>query len=202
MAQPSQPSTAALSAYIILPISLPPLPAFPKPATHYLYLRPDTPRTPTADTPRSVFASNVPVDACEQSFRTLFKQIGGRIERVQFEDDEERARRRGSGILVKGEKIVDTDAALAVGKKRKRISQEDDDGDLQDLLRLPETWETRARKSGSNAVIVFVDKATADAVLKECKKLAKKGPAAAKGLVWRPVGDWGEKRKCSTLIAN
>ena len=119
------------------------------------------------------------------------------MERVRFEDDDEQARRRGSGMLVKGEKIVDADAgnSMVTGKKRKRRTVEDGEEELRDLLRLPETWEAKVRRSGSSAVVVFVDKATADAVLKECKRLAKKGPAAAKDVVWRPVGNWGEKRK-------
>jgi ribosomal RNA-processing protein 7 len=194
-------SSPSLAAYTILAVSLPPLPAFSNPATHYLYLRKDAPRVPTPDTPRSVFVANVPIDACERSVRALFKQVGtgAMVERVHFEDDSRQ--RVAQEMLVKGALVEGGQDALraaggkvdGVTKKRKRKTQQEEGKEMEDLLQLPETWEARVRKSGSSAVVVFVDKASADMVLRECKNLAKKGNAAA-DIVWRAAGEWGEKR--------
>jgi ribosomal RNA-processing protein 7 len=162
-----------LASFTILPINLPPLPSYPTPAVHYLYLRPDAPPTPTVNTPRSLFLSNIPVDASENSLRAFFKQVGGaRVERVEFEGDADRE----SEVLVKGERWS--------GHKRKRNETEE-----FEIEGLPTTWDVKARKSGSSAVVVFVDKATAEAVLKECKRMRKKKETVE----WRSTEEWGEK---------
>src|SRR5699024_6384979 len=54
-----------IAGYTVLPVQLPPTPAFPKPATHYLYLRPHEPRIPDPDSPRSLFIVNTPIDTTE-----------------------------------------------------------------------------------------------------------------------------------------
>src|SRR6266480_1801566 len=88
------PQTVA--GLLVLPLSLHPQKALlPNPTatqTHYLYLRPDAPKIPNPDTPRSLFVANVPIDADEVSFRSLFKELCGSIvERVEFEADEGRS---------------------------------------------------------------------------------------------------------------
>src|SRR5215469_6321784 len=85
--KPKIPQTIA--GLLVLPLSLPPQKVLPNSTatqTHYLYLRPDAPKTPNPDTPRSLFLANVPVDADESSLRSLFKELCGSIvERVEFE---------------------------------------------------------------------------------------------------------------------
>lgn len=128
--------------------------------------------------------NNVPIDSSEDNLRSLFKQIGGaRVERVEFEDDDEPI---GHGMLVKGEKWGEE---AAKGKKRKR--RHEGDREIGEVHRLPDVWATKIHKSGSSAVVVFVDRATRDAVVKECGRLAKKKEAVE----WRgSTEDLGLKR--------
>jgi ribosomal RNA-processing protein 7 len=179
--------TSHHSSFITIPISLPPVPSFPRPATHYLYIRGDAPKIPTPDTPRSLFLSNVPVDASETALRALFKQLDGAlVERVEFEDDP--PRKGSQAILVKGQSWDDgaVQEKKLSGKKRKRAEVEEN---LAEEYALPPTWSLGTKKSGSSAVIVFVDKTTADAVLKECRRLVKKG----RKLEWVQTEELGVK---------
>jgi ribosomal RNA-processing protein 7 len=179
----------AYSTFIALPLSLPPTPSSPTPATHYIYLRSDSPKNPTPDTPRSVFVSNVPVDSSEASFRALFKQVNGAlVDRVEFDDDAHRT--HGQRLLVKGQSWGDegVQEKRQTGRKRKR-KMEEEESSLADEYALPGTWGLRTRKSGSSAVVVFVDKPTADSVLKECRRLVKKHLK----LEWRPAEVLGIK---------
>lgn len=74
---------------------------------HYLYFQPHSPRLPHPDTPRSLYAVNIPIDATEAGIRALFaEQLGGwRVERVRFEDEDE----DGDDGLG-GDKDIDTDS--------------------------------------------------------------------------------------------
>jgi ribosomal RNA-processing protein 7 len=171
----------SLSSYTILAAALPTVASFPIPCTHYMYLRKDSPTVPSPDTPRSIFVANIPIDATEDSLRAFFKQIvSARVERVDFEEDLAKAQIREQGILVKG-KRWDEKATRQSGNKRKRDEDEEEAGVL------PSTWSVKTRKSGENAVVVFVDKATADAVVKECRALVKKN----KTVPWTPVEELG-----------
>ncbi|KAK5256237.1 hypothetical protein LTR16_003724, partial [Cryomyces antarcticus] len=73
--------------YTVLPLAVPPLPTYPKQTIHYLYLRQHNPKVADADTPRSLFLVNVPIDTTEAHIRSLFAdQLGGaRVEYAEFE---------------------------------------------------------------------------------------------------------------------
>jgi ribosomal RNA-processing protein 7 len=183
-------ASSSLSSYTILQVSFPPQPAYPKSATHYIYLRPDAPKAPSPDTPRSLFLANIPIDSSEESLRALFKQIGGAlVDRVEFEEDEGKS----STVLVKGQKWGKEQAAQSSNRKRKRDEGLDED---KEKLALPATWEFKLRRSGSSAVVVFVDRATAEAVLKECVRMAKR----KEKVEWRSTEELGEKRKADGIL--
>ncbi|KAI7199184.1 hypothetical protein KC352_g20070, partial [Hortaea werneckii] len=109
---PSKPPHAATAVheFTALPLTLPPVPSYPKKTTHYLYLRANNPKLPTEDTPREAFLVNLPIDATEPHIRALFaEQLGGsRIERIDFE-----GHRTGKGITAPV-------TSVKQGKKRKR----------------------------------------------------------------------------------
>jgi ribosomal RNA-processing protein 7 len=191
------------STYVVLPLSLPPQRAFPRPATHYLYLRRDAPpQTSPANAPRhddddedalgktededgvtrrrSLFAANVPVDASEAALRALFARLdpAARVERVEFE----------------GERRPPSASALdhgRGGKKRRRPhdeEEEEEDGDEGGLDLLPSTWSFRAKKPGGAAVLVFVDAAAAAAGLRAAKRRARAG-SGTPAVEWRGTDD-------------
>ena len=155
-----------VAGYNVLPLSLPPLPSFPKPATHYLYLAPHKPKIPTPTASRSLFLVNVPFDATEPHIKYLLSaQIGlpaGRIEDVQFANQR---RKGGNGEEAKPKQDKK-------GKKRKRGS---DGTDLEDVegSALPSTWDRDLQYNGLTAVVLFVDRASMDAALKAVKALRK-----------------------------
>ncbi|KAL1640892.1 hypothetical protein SLS58_006508 [Diplodia intermedia] len=155
------PSRAPVKAgdYTVLPLTVPGIPSFPQQTTHYLYIRPHAPRVPDENTSRSLYANNLPIDANESSLRTLFaKQLGGaRIERVEIDGARPKKSTRGTAISAKA------------GKKRKR-GAESGFGDIG----LPDTWDAEVLSSGSGAVLVFVDKASAELAMKEITRVAKK----------------------------
>jgi ribosomal RNA-processing protein 7 len=170
----------SLSSFTILTLSLPSSPAFPASAKHYLYIRADSPKHPTDNTPRSIFVANIPVDASESSIRTLFKQINGaRVAEVVFEHNV-----KDSGPTVQG----DTWGIDTAGKK-KRKRQEIEAASLEDDYALPSTWALKLKKSGSSATVVFVDRSTAESVLKEARRMAKKGEK----LHWKTEEPLGEE---------
>ncbi|KAL4792731.1 ribosomal RNA-processing protein 7-domain-containing protein [Aspergillus venezuelensis] len=157
-----------IAGYTALPLALPSTPSFPVPATHYLYLRSHEPRIPDPDTPRSLFLVNTPIDTTEAHIRHLFgTQLGaGRVERVEFEAARTEKKGTSAHALVQGTNV-------AKGKKRKRVTADELEGRL-DSVSLPETWERSLQRSGSHAVVVFVDKASMEASLKAAKKASKK----------------------------
>ena len=169
---PSKPPHAATAVheFTALPLTLPPVPSFPKKTTHYLYLRANNPKLPTEDTPREVFLVNLPIDATEPHIRALFaEQLGGsRIERIDFE-----GARKGKGITAPV-------TSVKQGKKRKR-SEATSTGDgavtgtEEEVGKLPQLWDRELHRSGSTAIVTFVDKASADLALKESRKAAKTG---------------------------
>ncbi|RPA76613.1 hypothetical protein BJ508DRAFT_417525 [Ascobolus immersus RN42] len=67
--QPPSALPALPSNYIALPISYPPTASFPESTTHVLYLRPHTPVITTSDTPKSIFAANLPPDTTTEILR-------------------------------------------------------------------------------------------------------------------------------------
>ena len=178
---PSNSVPQQISDYHVLPIALPPLVAYPTPATHYLYLRTHEPKLPTPSTPRSLFLVNLPTDASEAHIKHLFSsQLGlpsGRIEIVQFEGSKSKA------LTPLGERApVATEDANSAKKKGKKRKRGDEGGVALDLecARLPDTWDRGLHRSGSTAVVVFVDRASTDALLKAVKRATKEGT----NLVW------------------
>lgn len=165
-----------ISGYFVLPLSLPPLPAFPTAATHFLYLKKHQPKIPTATSSRSLFVANVPFDATEISFKRLFStQLdlpNGRIENVEFEDEKRKAQDQN------GPHSQELTAEKS-GKKRKRPRGNDYLKDMGDA-KLPSTWDRELREVGRSAVVLFVDQVSVDAVIRAIKKTRKE----KKNIVW------------------
>nr|POE52314.1 ribosomal rna-processing protein 7 [Quercus suber] len=164
---------ASVNNFLVLSVSIPPAPSFPRKTTHYLYIRANAPRVPSEDTPREIFLVNVPIDATEIHIRSLFAdQLGGaRVESVAFEGT-----RVGKGITAP--------VAPAHGKKRKRGDSDEDALNLEETAQavgqLPEIWDRELHGSGSTAVVTFVDKASADSALQQVKRTIKSG----RDVVW------------------
>lgn len=158
----------AIAGYQVLPLSLPPLPCLRQPANHYLYLVPHEPKIPTASAVRSLFAVNVPFDATAAHIKNLFSiQLGlshGRIEDVQFASEKRH-------VLI-DEHPAPTVALNQRSKKRKRLPAV---GPIEDLegAGLPRSWDRELQLNGGTAVIVFVDRASADAALRAVRKAQK-----------------------------
>jgi ribosomal RNA-processing protein 7 len=192
---------AKVQDFTILPLTLPPQPSYQKPATHYLYLRPDAAQPgsePNPDTSCSVFVANIPIISTEQNFRVLFKRLCGAIvSRVDFEGEQ----RRPGLVALSGEAIVQGTSVnvpieVTRGKKRKRGGDEVVKKALEEM-ELPRIWGGDVWRSGSCATVCFVDQASRDLVLRECRKVAKKGGAVE----WRADSEdeLGEKRRLSCI---
>ena len=157
--------------FVVLPLQFPATKAYPKEATHYLYLRQNAPRIPTPSTPRELFLVNVPIDATVKDTRLLFAEQlgGGRVEDVEFEDA---AVGKGKG---KGIKAAIVRGKGKRGKKRKRgVENAEEDGG-EEVGLLPETWDREVQRSGGTAVVRFVDQTSAGLALKEARKAVKTG---------------------------
>lgn len=153
-ALPEPPSK--INDYLVFPIQIP-SGNVALPATHYLYLRRHQPKLPTADDARSLFAVNVPIDTTEWHLRNLFSNIGGgRLERVIFE---------GEG----GKQLAP--AAGLDSRKRKRSDKNDAAMEAAEV----KTWDRDLRRSGTTAVLVFVDKISSDMSLKAAANVCKSG---------------------------
>lgn len=147
--------------FLVLPIHFAASQSYPKETTHHLYLRANTPKLPTENTPRELFAVNVPVDATEKHIRSLFaNQLGGvRVESVAFE-----GARVGKGISAPV-------APVQQNKKRKR--GDDENATAEEVGLLPEIWDRELHRSGGTAIVTFVDRASAELALKEVKRAVK-----------------------------
>jgi ribosomal RNA-processing protein 7 len=165
-----------IGEYTVLPISIPPTPAYPKLTTHTLYLRPHSPKVPTADDERCIFVVNVPIDSTVAHFRAVFTSLigAGRVEDVTFEHERK-------GALPSREVATVGKAS----KKRKRGSESTEDSTAAEL---PQTWDRELRRSGSTAVVVLVDARSVESALKAVRKLHKPSKKE-KDSPW-PV--WGE----------
>ncbi|KAL9634181.1 MAG: hypothetical protein Q9164_004245 [Protoblastenia rupestris] len=156
-----------VAGYTVLQLALPPLPSFPTPATHLLYVTQHQPKIPTPTASRSIFLSNVPFDATEAHIKYLFStQLelpAGRIEDVQFE-----GQKRTNG----GKDEERPSKSSKNSKKRKRGI---DNGEIENIegAALPKTWDRELQRVGSTAVILFVDRASTQAVLKAVKLVCK-----------------------------
>lgn len=163
-----------IADYTVLPMQLPVTPSYPKPATHYLYLRPHEPRIPDADTPRSLFVVNIPVDTTETHLRHLFgaQLASGRVERVDFEAIPTKTKGGALAATVQGN--------VTSNKKRKRVTVDELQSRLDEIT-LPTTWGRTLQKSGARAIVIFVDKTSMEASLKAARKAAKKSSSS---IVW------------------
>ena len=168
---PDRSVPSSIGGFTVLSLSLPPLPSFPTPATHYLYIAPHEPKIPTPTAARSLFLINVPFDATEAHIKHLLSsQLAlshGRIEDVRFEGDKKRGH-RDSGVVVQ--------PALQDkrGKKRKRPSG-DTPIDEEEGTALPSVWDRRLQRNGGTAVVLFIDRTSMETALKEAKKKQKTG---------------------------
>jgi len=185
--------------YTILPLTIPALPAFPTQSKHYIYIRPHVPKLPDPDSERSLFIANIPIDASEEEIRSLFtKQLsGGRVERVDFESSihsyQTRNQQLGQG--------KEEDGAIARAPKSKKRKRDEvaAEGVIEDEeTRLPQTWEEEIRSSGSSAVVVFVDRASAKGAMREIERVVKKPTE----ILWECRQRLGEKSECfsATLL--
>ncbi|KAL9053675.1 MAG: hypothetical protein Q9162_004626 [Coniocarpon cinnabarinum] len=169
----SSANATNVSGFTIVPLSIAPHPAFPHPVTHYLYIRPHTPKLPDPDAGRSLYVANIPVDSTLFHFRHLFAVHAGghRVESVEF--DEAKASKKAAK-RAQAQSLSDQQKR---GKKRKRGK----DGQLEKPeLRLPQTWDREVHKSGSSAVVVFVDERSAKGAMKAVRKAVDE----SKSLPW------------------
>ncbi|KAI5359421.1 Putative ribosomal RNA-processing protein [Septoria linicola] len=163
---PKPPAKSSIAStvndFVVLPLQLTPKASYAQHATHYLYLRPNAPKVPSESTPREVFLVNVPVDTTEAHVKHLFaSQLGGaRVESVAFE-----GARVGKGIS------APVAPAVQSGKKRKR-DVTDEEG-ATEAGALPEVWDRHVRRSGSSAIVTFVDQESAKLAMKEAKRAIK-----------------------------
>ena len=182
-----QPSLPTVSEYTVLPILFPPQPFYPVAATHYIYLRPHSPKIPEPDSPRSLFLVNIPIDSTELHFRSLFAyQLGGgRVERVDFETTRP------------AKHVTRLQADALGGKKRKRADVEAE----EPVPQLPEVWDRELHRSGSTAVVVFVDRPSMEIGLKAVKRAAKNGTEVVWGKgVEDKVPKLGSASMCSCRL--
>ena len=168
----------AVVDFTVLPVAISPLPTLPKPTTHYLYIRPQDPTIPHPDAPRSLFVTNIPIDATPIHFRELWAdQLGGfRVERVEFEAESKESIAKAAA---EADKQIEN-GKVNRSKKRKRAQIDPDEQIDNEETLLPELWNRELHKSGSGAVVIFVDKISAAAAMKAVKKAVK----AKKTVTW------------------
>jgi ribosomal RNA-processing protein 7 len=183
-----------VSDFTILPLTLPALSGIPASHTfthHYLYIKPHEPSAYTATADRSLFLANIPIDASEAGIRALFaSQLGGaRVESVEFDSSVPAAPLHKRW---KSERR-DEEEEEQRGKKRKRNDVEIvAEGVVEDEeSALPSLWSSEVRRSGSAAVVVFVDKRSARGALKEIQSAAKNG----RTVEWKAGSGLGVERK-------
>lgn len=169
-----------IGEFSVLPISIPPLPSFPRPVLHYVYVRRNAPKIPTANDSRSLFLTNVPVDSTELHLRSLFSTLvgAGRFETVTFEDERKETQSPLDSQPAHAARLL-----AAHGKKRKRENEDMERAKEEAAARLPSAWTRTLRKSGSTAVVLLADEKSAEQVLKAIAKVhrTKKYPAWESG---------------------
>jgi ribosomal RNA-processing protein 7 len=178
----STPKTVA--DFTVLPIVLPTLSGLPeqcKDARHYVYVKPHAPSIPTATDERSLFVANIPIDATESNLRALFAEhLGGSmVERVEFDSP---IPAQPMHKRWKTDKPGKQDSEQR-GKKRKRNEEAlVAEGVVEDEeSALPSIWPGELRRSGSGAVVIFVDKRSARGAMKEIYKVVKD----SKSIYWK-----------------
>ena len=155
--------------FSVLPVSIPPLPSYPHPATHHIYVRRNAPKIPTENDSRSLFLTNVPVDSTELHLRGLFTALvgAGRFESATFE--EERKSLHAQTDVLPGQA-----ARLAAhSKKRKREDDQIERAKEEAAARLPSSWSRPLTASGSSAVVLLADEKSVERALKAIAKSSK-----------------------------
>lgn len=174
---PSSPAT--IGDFSVLPVSIPPLPSFPKHAVHYLYVRRHTPKVPAPTDARSLFVTNVPADSTEAHLRALCASLvgAGRFESASFEDERKDAHSQASQSPVDAAQPPHVARLLqqahAAGRKRKREDDEAERAREEAAARLPATWTRPLRRSGSTAVVLLADEKSVEQVLKAAARAHK-----------------------------
>ncbi|KAI2623734.1 ribosomal RNA-processing protein 7-domain-containing protein [Xylaria nigripes] len=172
------PENSKSEDFSILPISIPPLPSYPVHATHYVYLRRNTPKIATPNDSRSLYLTNVPTDSTEAHFRSLFSILvgAGRFESIVFKQDKKRV--KVSHEPAQAERLSKHH------KKRKREDEELQNRKEETAAELPDTWTRELHSSGSSAVALLADEKSVEIVLKAVKKLmkTKKYPVWGEGI--------------------
>ncbi|KAH8723222.1 ribosomal RNA-processing protein 7-domain-containing protein [Phaeosphaeriaceae sp. PMI808] len=171
----TKPLPKTVADFVVLPLSLPKLSGLPEQfqdSKHYIYVKPHAPSIPTTTDERSLFVANIPIDATESNLRSLFADhLGGSmVEHVEFDSSvpAQPMHKRWKPGKLDGE---------ARGHKRKREEEalvaegvvEDEDSAL------PCLWPNDLRRSGSGAIVIFVDKRSARGAFKEIQKAVKEG---------------------------
>jgi ribosomal RNA-processing protein 7 len=189
------PSTVA--DFTVLPLALPNLSGLPaqhENTQHYLYIKAHSPSTFTPTAERSLFVANVPIDASETNIRALFaEQLGGaRVESVDF-DASVPARPLHKRWKQDKAHADESEEGASRGKKRKRNDVDVvAEGVVEDEeSALPALWAGEVRRSGSAAVVVFVDKHSARGALKEVQNAVKQG----RTVEWKSGAGLGVDRK-------
>ncbi|KAI1344925.1 ribosomal RNA-processing protein 7-domain-containing protein [Xylariaceae sp. FL0016] len=151
--------------FAVLPVKMPVLESYPVETIHYLYLRPNTPKIPTPDDPRSVFVTNVPADSSFDHFRALIASLigNGRFENITFEND--LSPYKVSHEPAQAQKL------FLMHKKRKRSDEEA--SETVPVGSFPKTWTRTLYRSGSSAVILLADEHSVKSLLKAIKKFGK-----------------------------
>jgi len=154
--------------YLVVPLEIDNSDTFTSNSRHYMYARPHDPKEFDPDSPRSLFVVNVPIDSTEVQFRSFFSSqgLGGaRVERVTF------------GYSRPAKKSNNTTDTLASrNKKRKRQNLEDEEKAVEFL----QTWDRPIHRSGSSAIIVFVDGPSKEIAWRGIRKSIKDSSA----LLW------------------
>ncbi|KAK3985934.1 ribosomal RNA-processing protein 7-domain-containing protein [Cladorrhinum sp. PSN332] len=176
---PSPPLT--IGDFSVLPISIPPTTSYPKPTTHHLYVRRNTPKIPTSNDSRSLFVTNVPIDSTEAHFRALFASLvgAGRFESITFESSNRKdaAHRLStssdpSSLLDAAVPVSSARLLQAHSNKKRKASELESSNDSLNSILLPQTWTRHLHASGGSAVILLADSNSVASVLKAISKLS------------------------------
>ena len=170
----------AIGDFSVLPISIPPLPAYPKSVLHFVYVCRSAPKDPTPEDSRSLFISSIPIDSTEAHFRALFISLvgAGRFENITFQEE------RKAPKVTQAIQPAQAAKLAAHSKKRKREDVEAEEAEETEAAKLPDTWSRHLKRSGSTAVVLLADGKCVELVLKAISKAhkTKKYPIWGKGV--------------------
>ena len=162
------PMPITIGDFMVLPVSIPPLPSFPVSAIHHIYLRQNKPRSETDADFKTLFLANVPVDSTEAHFRELVNSLigPGKFLRITFEED---------GKALETAVSIEPGEAVRLARMSRKRKLDEVKRDIQDqqISQLPSTWSRKLRKSGSTAVVQLADEPSVGLVLKAVAKVHK-----------------------------